>query len=162
MIHLTYIVIWVGGIALLFAFLITFLPSRPALIVGAVLWSIGIFSTTGLQAYWLFFQGQTDYAFSSGPFPLVAWLVPVISIVLAVVESALLFPWVSQKRALALGKILFLIIVPAVVLFSAFPRMGSPFYQFPLGASWLAYPLLWFRIREKLDDREVLRQLSRV
>jgi hypothetical protein len=144
---------WVGGIALFVGFLLTFLPSRPALIFAAVLWSIGIYSTTGWEAYMLFFQGQMAHSFSGEPFPLFAWLIPLTSVLLAVAESMLLFPWVPQKRALWIGKVLFLVVVPAVVLLTALPKMHGPFYWFPLGASWLAYPLLWFRIREKLNDR---------
>jgi hypothetical protein len=127
------------------------------MIFAAVLWAIAVLSTTGWDGYLLFHQGLMAHSFSAEPVPLFAWLVPVIKVLLAVVESALLFPWVPQKRALALGKILFLLIVPAVVLLTALPQMRGPLYWFPLGASWLAYPLLWFRIREKLDDRTAIR-----
>ena len=144
---------WASGIGLFVAFLLTFWAARAVLIFAAVLWAIGVLSATGWEAYGLFFQGQMAYAFGGGRFPVFAWLVPLISVVLAVVESALLFPWVPQKRALWIGKILFLLVVPAMILVKAFPRVGHPFYLYSLGVSWLAYPLLWFRIREKLNDR---------
>ena len=144
---------WVGGIVLFLAFLLTFWPARLAMIVAAVLWTIGILSTTFWQAFLLFHDGLMASAFTSEPVPLVSWLLPVITIVVVLAESTLLFPWVLQKRALCVGRILFLVVAPAVFIFTSVANMGFRFYQFPLGASWLAYPLLWFRIREKLNDR---------
>jgi hypothetical protein len=148
--QLSYILFF-SGIALFAAFVLTFWSARPIMLVAAVLWAIGFLPPTAWHAFRLFHQGQMASAFSGEPLPLVSWLIPVISMALAIAETVLLFPWVTQKRALRIGKILFLAIVPAVVLLTGFSSMRAPFHQFPLGVSWLAYPLLWFRIRERLN-----------
>jgi hypothetical protein len=75
--------------------------------------------------------------------------VPLLSIVLAVVECILLFPWIKQRTALDVGKMLFLFIVPAFVILSSLPSWRYGFGRFPLGIEWLGFPLLWFRIRER-------------
>ena len=84
------------------------------MIVAAVLWTIGILSTTFWQAFLLFHGGLMASAFTSEPVPLVSWLLPVISIVVVLAESTLLFPWVLQKRALCVGNILFLVAAPYI------------------------------------------------
>lgn len=138
---------WVSGIAFFIAFILTFWPSRTRLTVASILWVIGVFAITGLSAYGQFEQGGIAYAFGapSSGFPLFAWLLPLLSIVFAMAESILLFPWIEQERALGLGKILFLIVVPAYLLFASLPYIR---FGFPIGISWLGFPLLWFRIRE--------------
>jgi hypothetical protein len=146
---------WISGIAFFLAFLLTFWPSRSRMTVGAALWMVGILSITGMSAYNMFQGGSISYAFSpSGNFPLFGWLIPLVSLLLAITESILLFPWISQELAIRLGRVLFLVIVPAFVLLTSLPYIHQGgFWQFPLGISWLGYPLLWFRIREKQDDR---------
>lgn len=141
---------WVSGIACFAAFLLTFWPSRHRMTTAAVLWVIGMLSITGLTAYGQFMQGGISYAFSSpsSSFPLFAWLIPLLSVALAVAESVLLFTWIEQALALRIGKILFLVVVPAYLLLASLPYARMGFWQFPVGITWLGFPLLWFRIRE--------------
>jgi hypothetical protein len=147
---------WISGIAFFGAFLLTFWPSRLRMVVAAVLWTIGMLTITGLIAYSQSMQGAIAHAFnSSRAFPLFGWLAPLISIVLAVIECVLLFPWVKQKRALDVGKILFLAVVPAFLVLFAIPSWRESFSPFPLGIQWLGYPLLWFRIRERQPPHSI-------
>lgn len=141
---------WVSGIAFLIAFVLTFWPSRQRMTIAAALWAVGMLSFTGLTAYDLFLRGGIAYAFSSpsSDFPLFAWLVPLVSLGLAITESVLLFPQVPQDRALRVAKVLFLAVVPTFIVLTSLPYMQPGLWQFPLGMHWLGYPLLWFRIRE--------------
>jgi len=115
--------------------------------VAAVLWGIGMFSITGLSAYGAIAQSGVGYAgtTSSPSFLLTVLLVPLVSMFLAVAEFVFLFPWLSQDHALLIGRILFLLIVPAFILLTRHSGLSG---EFPLGIQWLGYPLLWFRIRE--------------
>jgi len=141
---------WVSGIACFAAFFLTFWPSRHRMTAAAVLWVIGMLSNTGVIAYDQFISGGISYAFSpsSSSFPLFAWLVPLLSVGLAVAESVLLFTWIEQGRALLIGKILFLAVVPGYVVLASLPYARMGFWHFPVGICWLGFPLLWFRIRE--------------
>ncbi len=88
-------------------------------------------------------------AFRSGPFPILGWLIPMISMGLIVGEAILLRPSIRQDTALRLGRIL-LLGVEAV--FHLLPHVGPllrGISEFPLGLDWLAPVLLWFLIREQ-------------
>ncbi len=141
---------WISGTALLIAFLLTFWPNRTRILIAAALWSFGMLITAGLSAYDAFLRGGIAYAFNaSSGFPLGGLLIPMASLALAAAQSLLLFPVVSQNRALFLGKILLLVIWPALILLQWLPQQSRhSFHFFPFGTLWLGYPLLWFRIRE--------------
>ncbi len=147
-------VTWVSGLAFLVAFILTFWPSRHRMIAAAIFWTIGIFAISGFHAYDMFARGAIGSAFSSsGPFPLFSWLVPVGSLGLAFTESVLLFPWIPRERALRIGRVIFLIILPPCLILLSLSSRTKDFWPFPLGVSALGYPLLWFRIREYSNDR---------
>jgi hypothetical protein len=64
--------------------------------------------------------------------------------------SVLLFPWVPKRVAMPLSKFIFLVLTPPLLLVVSAPTIGSH-YEFPLGATYIGYTMLWFRIRENFD-----------
>lgn len=142
---------WISGIAVFVAFVLTFWPSRFRMIIAATLWATGILAIVGLRAYDFLLRGGIGYAFSATTgFPLYAWLIPLISLLLAITECVLLFPWIPQQGALRIGTFLFLTLVPAFYVFQSLQFSPPGHWRFPLGFEWVGYPLLWFRIRENL------------
>jgi len=145
---------WIEGIAFFIAFLLTFWPSHNRMTIAAKLWTIGMLSTGILFACVILkplfatitlVNISATFSFVFSP-PI---LLSLISLVLVITESTLLFRF-SQERALRLGKVLFLFIVPVFMLLKDFLLMPLGHIYFPLGVSYIGYALLWLRIRENL------------
>ncbi|MBI5773120.1 MAG: hypothetical protein HZA89_05165 [Verrucomicrobia bacterium] len=151
---------WISGLALFAAFLLTFWPSRRRLSVAAVLWVVGSFAIHGIRGYDMLSRGGIAYASSppSSSFPLFSWFIPLSSLVMVTAASALLATQFEQKKALKLGRILFLVIWPTLTLLLALPEWlqageRHPLgIRWPLGLGWIGTPLLWFRIREQYQS----------
>lgn len=156
---------WITGIAFFVAFLLTLWPNRFRILTAAILWDVGMLANQGILAYDTFLRGGIAYAFNtSGGFPVFGYLFPLVNLTLALWLSALLFPGVSQARALFVGKILLLVVWPAFVLLQWWPQQSrGGLHFFPLGTMWLIYPVLWFRIRELIGNRSIggLEQIHR-
>ncbi|MCD4653233.1 hypothetical protein K8T06_04800 [bacterium] len=140
--------IWIIEIAFFAAFLITFWPTRKCLSLAAVLWTVGIFSMTGPWVYYIFFTNryEQNQFYSRSPLLLV-WILPLSLLLVSIVQSGLLFPFIQKERALRVGKIFFLLVIPFIYF------LYSRFYNFDYMALtiWFGASVLWFRIREKFD-----------
>lgn len=115
--------------------------------VGAFVWSWGV---TIWIAYSLSDSGSANTA------ALAVLPIPIGALGYALTAIILLWPGIPQSKAMHLGKILHLIFLPLLVsmIFAlAFIRVNrsvSPELK------WLVYGLLWFRIREKYNVRNVM------
>jgi hypothetical protein len=147
---------WLVGIVF-FAALVLSCWRRPwSSISAAVLYALGILIRLGFLAYAFTVRVEIGYGASdSGSANSAAlWglVVPVGLSVYAVAATVLLWPTVSQEKALLLGKILHLCFFPPLVLFLLFISQPA-FAPHPFELSWLVYPVLWFRIREGYAGR---------
>jgi hypothetical protein len=143
---------WLAGILFFAALILTCWPRRCCSIWAAVLYAVGILVRLGLLAYAFIIRVGIGYGASDSGAPnrIALWglTIPVGLVVYAVAASALLWPTVSQEKALLLGKILHLCFFPPLVLFLLFLSQPA-FGPHPFELAWLVYPVLWFRIRER-------------
>jgi hypothetical protein len=146
----------IDAVAFFVAFVLTVWPSRARLIVASSLYVVGMFFIMGLFTYSTFniarmLIGLSDSG-SSNPIALIAYVIPITGGVYAITASALLLPAIPQKRAMRLGMILHLIVLPILVallsVHGAPPVLRS---VYPTDLKWLAFGLLWFRIRESYE-----------
>jgi hypothetical protein len=143
---------WFAGIAFFAALVVNFWPRRWCSILAAVLYAVGILTHFAFLAQrwwvtvWIGFGLSGD---SGSPNRHVLWflIIPIGLTIYAVSSSILLWPTISQRTALFLGKILHLCFLPPIVLFLLSIRQ-VPFGPHPFELQWFVYPLLWFRIRE--------------
>ena len=144
---------WIPGITLPAAFILTFWSGRITCRLAAILYGVGMLVSVGLGAYVRIFFIWMNYhltdAPSANPAVLVAaFPLPIATVLYALGAVALLWPGIPQEKALCLGKILHLIIMPlliSIMIVGAFFGSQGEAYS-ELG--WLIYPFLWFRIRE--------------
>jgi len=129
--------IFINGLALFVAFLLAFKENPRHTTCAAILWIISIISIGGYCYSYSLLNGKI-----------------LALLALSGAASVLLFPWVSRRVAMPLAKILFLVITPPLLLLLSAPTLGSS-YQFPLGASYVGYTMLWFRIRENFDAEKL-------
>ncbi len=142
-----------ASVALGIAFILTLWPSRGRLAASAVLYAIGFLSGITFSVYftggfaWTV-SGLSPMSVDSSPVLvlLVGLLRPMLAVGYSLGAVALLWPSIPQEKALRLGKLLHLTVgLPAAGLAGLCPlsTVASAF-----GVGWLAYVLLWFRIRE--------------
>jgi hypothetical protein len=141
---------WLAGAAFFTAFVLTFWPRRWCSLSAAVLYAVGILTHFGFVSYAFIEMVRLSYGMSDSGSPnhLALWglIIPVGLILYAVSTSILLWPAISQKRALFFGKILHLCLFPPLVLFLLAVTRPA-FAPHPFELKWLVYGLLWFRIR---------------
>jgi hypothetical protein len=149
----------IGGMPLFIAFLLTFQKNLRATVCSAILWVIGIIVYSGMGIYTYLLDDNMHFAYFSDTKLFWVKCLIVIIAVLSVAASALLFPWITKKLAMQFGKILLLIIMPtllllisALTIYPSYPMV----WTFPLGASYIGYTVLWFRIRENFDAAEAM------
>jgi hypothetical protein len=147
---------WVGGLALVAAFLLTFWRSRWTYGLAAVCYGAGslinVAWNTGTWVYFLAMTRGMDDAPDEGGFPVSAIIIPLGTPGYIIAAVILLSSRISQPRALYLGKILHLAIFPILFLFilnAAFGMPGPVFHEL----RWLVYGPLWFRIRELCPEK---------
>jgi hypothetical protein len=146
----------VAGLVFFVAFVLTCWPCRWTLVSAGILYVIGVLTNLGILAFQCFQGFAINWGTSDSPpqsFPLIGWLLPAWVLGYAVAASVLLLPYIPQQKAILLGRILHLVVLPLLVVF----LLVGPLYQFQRMAahslSWLVYGLLWFRIRERYRDR---------
>jgi hypothetical protein len=139
-----------AGIIFSISFILTLWPGRRRLIAAAVLYSAGILITMGFIVYYICFfmrmiYGLSDSGHANNISPLgLIW--PMWAIAYPCLAIAFLWPSIAQKRALWWGKIVHLAIgLPIIIATHALNRTT---FAYGLEVGWLAYALLWFRIRE--------------
>ncbi len=144
----------IGGLSLFISFLLSFQKGRCTLFSSATLWVVGTIVYCSMRGNFY----RLDAGLSDAKMFWLKWLMETV-FVLMLMESALLFPWISKKQAMYLGKILLLIITPTLLLFISVLAIypSSPMvWFFPLGASYIGHAMLWFRIREKFDGEKTM------
>ena len=142
---------FVAGITFFVAFILTFWPSRRISICAAILYAIGALTYLVFFAAHYFQLSVMEWKANgglSGSFPAVGWLLPGLIVVYGVAASAVLLPFISQRKALRFGRILHLVVLPLLVVC----LWVAPFHEYLSIAAhslnWLAYGVLWFRVRE--------------
>jgi hypothetical protein len=142
---------WLVAIVFFAALVLTCWPRRWCSVSAAVLYALGTLVRLGLFGYAFLIRVEIGYGASDSGSPnrVALWglIVPAGLIIYAVAASVLLWPRVSQQKALALGRILHLCFFPPLVLFLLFLSQPA-FAPHPFELAWLVYPVLWFRIRE--------------
>jgi hypothetical protein len=144
---------WIPGIALPVAFILTFWSGRIIWRLAAALYSVGTLVSIGLMAYISIFFIWMNYHLTDAPSAHPAVLVialplPIGTVLYALGAVVLLWPGISQEKALRFGKILHLIVLPlliSIMIVADFLSFQGQVYS-ELG--WLVYALLWFRVRE--------------
>jgi hypothetical protein len=147
---------WISGFALLVAFVLTFWNGRNVCRLAAAFYSMGAIIGIGAGVYFRVFSTWIIYHLTDGPpassaILTTALAIPIGTALYGLGAVVLLWPGISQEKALRLGKILHLIILPLlilpVIIAAFFSNQGETYSE--LG--WLVYPLLWFRIRENYN-----------
>jgi hypothetical protein len=144
---------WVAAITLLIAFILTFLRRQPALGFAAVFYSIGTLVNIGVKVYGWGMLTVLGYSLSDSGSPNTSVLyflpIPIGALAYAIAAVVLLWPGISQEKAIRRGKILHLIFLPLLV---SIIFIGGFLSEFPghlfSDLVWLIYGPLWFRIRE--------------
>lgn len=156
---------WVAGIALSTAFILTFWSSLTFQRLAAALYSVGTLVGIGVETYawvvflWMNFHLTDAPSVHYGPF-IAALVLPTGKFLYGLFAVALLWPGISQEKALRLGKILHLIILPLLVsAMFALALLQPRDYDFS-DVRWLIYGPLWFRIRESYATFSVSRNLE--
>jgi hypothetical protein len=139
---------WIAGGCFVAAFVLTFWPSRMRSTLAAILFAVGILTRLSAFAYAYFTAAGAAWGFSTDSQPpgVTWWAMPLLLIIYALAACVLLWPFISQQRALLLGKILHLLI--GIPLFAFFLIPDTLRLHRILELTWLVYALLWFRIRE--------------
>jgi|JI10StandDraft_1071094.scaffolds.fasta_scaffold180141_2 hypothetical protein len=140
---------WIQGLTWIAVLLLTLWPTRRRLTVASVLWLLASLLKSGSAGYSLFVGVAMVMSYSSRSFPVLAWLLPLVSLGVVFAEASLLRSSVRPDAAMRVGRILLLVVDPALQLV---PHVGSflrGIPDFPLGVVWLVPVLLWFRIREQ-------------
>lgn len=145
---------WIAAGALAVAFILTFWRKRPAFWLAAILYSLGMLVSIGAIAWKWWMAAWMAYDFSIGDAgsansAILAWLaLPIGALVCATAAAILLWPGVSQSKALRFGKILHLIILPVFISIIFAISFLNFHGQLLPELKWLVYGPLWFRIRE--------------
>jgi hypothetical protein len=147
---------WIPGFALLAAFILTFWSRRIISRLAATLYSVGALVGIGLIAYARIFSIWVNYHLTDGPpadpaILAVALSLPIGTVLYAFGAVALLWPGIPQEKALGLGKILHLIILPLLILIMVIAAFFSFHGEVYSELGWLVYAFLWFRIRESYN-----------
>ena len=139
-IYHTKITNWIACITFFAAFVLTLWPDRRRSCWAAASFSLGLLARLIYLAIY-YFSAVTDGGDSHPTECLVisAWV-----LVYAVAAVWLLWPSIPQQRALRLGKILHLVVLPPLVIWL---DVGWADMN-PFNLTWLLYAVLWFRIRE--------------
>ena len=143
---------WIAGGCFVAAFILTFWPSRVRSSSAAILFAIGILTRLSTFAYAYFTAAGAASGFSRDTQPpgVIWWAMPLFLILYAIAACGLLWPFITQHRALLLGKILHLLV--GIPLFAFFLIPETIRYHRTLELTWLVYALLWFRIRESYTE----------
>jgi hypothetical protein len=129
------------------AFILTFWPSRLCAGSAALLFAIGIVAKLSAHAYSFYIALDVNSGFFHvSP---IWWALPSLFVCYGIAASALLWPSLTQERAMRFGKILHLVLAPLLIALLVFPWYHEHRRAFDL--TWLVYALLWFRIREGYD-----------
>ena len=165
--HLTRLA-WIPGAALLAAFILTFWDRQATRRLAAAFYTAGMLIGFGLSAYVQIFFVWMNYHLTDGPpvgtsILVAALAFQIVPVLYALIAIALLWPGIPQEKALSLGKILHLIVLPSVWLITLIAlTLGSEHGPTIGGLGSLAYPFLWFRIRESYTAPSVSRNLEPV
>jgi hypothetical protein len=133
------------------AFVSTFGKDRFYPRLAAVFYSIGVVGCFSPLAYLNLFGGES---WTFGRFPVMDWLVPVLSLCFALIAVVLLWPTIPQKIAVRFGMVLFGVFAPTLIMMRLFPEYLQFHRIFNLDFRWLLYAILWFRIRESYVEPE--------
>lgn len=151
---------WIVGITFLTAFVLTFWRGRVISRLAAALYSVGTLVGNGFTIWawvmvvWINFHLTDAPSVDYGAL-WIALILPAAVALYTLGAVILLWRGISQRKALRLGKILHLIVLP---LFLLVMMAGSLFSRGGLAAPWASSficALMWFRIRERYEtERE--------
>ena len=144
---------WIAGIFLAVAFILTFWRRRSFFWFAAGFYCAGSLIYIGPKILLRLLSVWLELGFESGELHLAAFAglpVPILESVYGTAAAILIWPWIPQKSALFLGKILHLIFLPILVLIIFAGVVFNPGQsQAWLDLQWLVYGPLWFRIRDR-------------
>ncbi len=140
---------WIAAIVFFVAFVLTFWQSRVRLLIAAILFSVGIIAKFGIFASGFFLALRMRDVFFSAEAMKTSrfwWALPVLLLCYGIAVCVLLWPSITQRKAMQVGKILHLLFAPPLILVMVYQY--NHWYRHPFDLTWLVYALLWFRIRE--------------
>jgi len=142
-----------ASVIFIVAFILTLWPGHKRLATAAVLYVVGMMAGWAFTVYFYIGSAQMVYGMSrmsvsSSPVAtaILGSIRPIAIIGYAFAASALLWPSISQKKAVRRGKLVHLGIGLPLALLAGLSPLSSATFAF--GVGWLVYALLWFRIRE--------------
>ena len=146
-----------ASILFIVAFILTLWPGRRRLATAGVLYAVGVLAGMTFSVYFyvgfariIFGMSSMSVANSPVVMALAGLIWPTCAVGYAAGAIALLWPSISQEKALRRGKLLHLVIgLPLALWVGISPP--SPFAS-AFGVGWLVYALLWFRIRESYPN----------
>jgi hypothetical protein len=145
---------WIAALLLALAFILTFLRGQTLWRLAAGFYSLGTFVSIGIKVYLWLFSVLLAFGFGDSGYPnflaLLGLPFPILVSFYAIASIVLLWPWISQKYAMRLGKILHLIIFPIFFAFIFVGEFSGHRGNALFDLQWLVYGPLWFRIREAL------------
>ena len=144
----------IGGLPIFLAFLLSFSKNHRRTVCASTMWVIGSITLSSAHIFYYLQDSNGHFGIGSDTKLFCVKLLVVSLAVLTGIESVLLFPWVNKCMAMRLGKILFLIVTPTLLLLLSVLTIYPSFpmhWTFPLGAGSVGSAVLWFRIRENCD-----------
>ncbi len=140
---------WIACITFFAAFLLTLSPTEKRARVAAVLFSFGLLARL-INLAVLNFSVVTSGSDGqpTNVHPTMSLISSFWIMIYAIAAIWLLLPYLPQTRALFLGKVLHLVILPPLVLWLSVGLVNHTITVLPYDLTWLVYTLLWFRIRE--------------
>ena len=140
---------WIACLTFFAAFVLTLVPNAKRVKSAAVLYCFGLLARLIYLAVYNFSVVTSGSNGSSADVhPTMAIVCSVWALVYATAAVWLLWPSIPQARALFLGKLLHLVILPPLVLWLSIGLVNHSITLLPYDLTWLVYALLWFRIRE--------------
>jgi hypothetical protein len=143
---------WIAALLLAAAFILTFRRGPALWRLAAGFYSVGTLVSIGIKVYLWLFSVLLAFGLSDGDdtnfLALIGLPFPILVSFYAMASIVLLWPWISQKHAMRLGKILHLIIFPILFAFIFVGEFSGHRGNALFDLQWLVYGPLWFRIRE--------------